>query len=79
LLLLLHGGDHLYHSLHQLSLHGENMTRCLTVVKVLVPVLLVEVISGLLMHVAAGVHHLMVAKDYQRTRMAKEKNDTLLY
>jgi hypothetical protein len=35
---------------------------CLTVVKVLVRVLLVEVIVGLLTCVVVGVHHLMVAK-----------------
>jgi hypothetical protein len=53
--------------------------KCLIVVKVLVQVLLVEVIAGLLMRVAVGVHHQIVAKDYQRTRWGKEKNDTLLY
>jgi hypothetical protein len=62
LLLLLHGGDRLHHSLHQLSLHGENLTERLTIVKVLVRVLLVEVIASLLTCIAAGVHHLMVAK-----------------
>jgi hypothetical protein len=52
----------LHHSLHQLSLHGVNLTECLTVVMVLVWVLLVEVIAGLLMCVAAGVLYLMVAE-----------------
>jgi hypothetical protein len=78
-LLLPHGCDRLHHSFHQLSLHGEHLMKCLIVVKVLVQVLLVEVIAGLLMRVAVGVHHQIVAKDYQRTRWGKEKNDTLLY
>jgi uncharacterized membrane protein len=78
-MLLLHGSDHLHHSLHQLSLYFVNLTECLSVVQFLVQVLLVEVIAGLLTCVAVGVHHLMVVKVYQRTRMGKEKNDTLLY
>jgi hypothetical protein len=52
----------LHHGLQQLSLHGENLTECLFVVKFLAQFLLVEVIAGLLTCVAAEVHHLMVAK-----------------
>jgi hypothetical protein len=64
-LLLLHGGDCLHHGLHQLSFHCKNLMECLTIVKVLDLALLVVVISGLLTCIAAGVHHLMVARKRQ--------------
>jgi hypothetical protein len=73
LLLLLHGGDRLHHGLHQLSLHCKNLMECLTIVKVLVLALLVVVIADLLMCIAEGVHHLMVARKRQRAGHKKER------
>jgi hypothetical protein len=71
--LLLHGGDCLHHGLHQLSLHCKNLMECLTIVEVLVLALLVVVIAGLLTCIAAGVHHLMVARKHQRAGQKKER------
>jgi hypothetical protein len=46
---------------------------CLTIAKVLVLAFLIVVISGLYMFIAAGVHHLMVARKRQRAGHKKER------
>jgi hypothetical protein len=46
---------------------------CLTIVDVLVLALLVVVIAGLLTWIAAGVHHLMIARKRQRAGHKTER------
>jgi hypothetical protein len=63
----------LHHGLHELSFDYKNLMECLTIAEVLVLDMLVVVIASLLMCIAAGVHHLVVARKRQRAGHKNER------